>query len=809
MKKIFFLLLFISVNSFLFGQYQREKGGNAKISGVIVDETSKSTVPYATVMLYRNNDSTKSVNGIATDDNGKFVLENLPYGKFFLKIQFIGYTNKIIPNIHLKPDSSEIKFDTISLESASTSLSEVTVKGERSTVSYALDKKVINVGKDLSATGGNVADILKTLPSVNVDANGNLTLRGNSNVTVLVDGRPSNLTGMSLSTILDQIPVNMIESIEVITNPSAKYTPDGMSGVINIKLKKRQLEGLGGSITATAGTGNKYSGSINLSYKIKSVNFFGGYDFRWWEMKPIRRATGMYKSDSSTFAENVDDMHIRKNHNFRFGMDFFITEKQTLTFTTSYGINGEDESEAAESYVYYKDSSTKSKIFKKGEGTESGNQQSLSLNYRKTFSRKDQEFMVDMSFGKNKSFSEDLTVQNNFIPDISSIREKIFFDRKSQFFNAKTNYTHPFGQKSQFELGQESVVMESEFPYRVDSFSQKNAIWQTDSLQLNDFVYKEQYHSLYGTFAHAFLGFDFQLGLRFQMTNVEGNQKTTNQTFSYNYNDFFPTVHISRKLPAKNEVQISYSRRINRPPMRAVNPFVDKSTPGFIRKGNPSLKPEYFNSFEIGHNKEWEKTSLNSSIFYRYTDNIIRQNITIDSNNVRTFSFVNYSSAESYGLEFALNQQLLKWWRLNLTFGLSNNIIHGTSSGTELMNESFSWNSRLNSNMNFPKSIALQISGFYMGPSVTPQGKTKPNFSMDIAVKKDFLKDKLSVLFRVSDVFDSQKWNMIFDDASFTQNGMRRMNPRTFYLTLTYKLSQEIKGKQRKQEQRQQQEDYD
>jgi len=696
------------------------------VKGEIEDSLSGDPVEYANIVLFKVKDSSM-ITGTITSEKGQFQLTKIPYGKYYLTASFIGYKNITIPNIIIKPQATEVNIGIIKLEPSSSNLSTVNITGEKKLMEFKLDKKVVNVDKIITTTGGTAIDVLQNVPSVTVDFDGSVSLRGNSNITILIDGRPSSVTG----TKLEQIPASSIESVELITNPSAKFNPEGMSGIINIKLKKKKTFGLNGLVSANAGTGDKYNGSINLNYNFSKVNIFASYDSRynnrtgWGEM--FRSST--INDTTLLLVNNLQSFYKRNSNNIKIGADFFLNPKNTITLTGLYNIENSDNYDNSKSYVYNTSQLLSDRYDSYSDEVYSENAIDYTLNYKKTFDTKGKELSADIILNTGKEsetndfsyyyFLTDYVPVENVIP----VKEKKF--TTGNIFNTtiQSNYIHPFNKETKIEAGFQGFFRDHDDNLNLDKLDSVTSVWYQDTNQSNHFIYKEQIYALYAIFSKEYKKWSFQVGNRFEQAFTEAEQKTVAEKNNKQYFSFFPTVHTTYKLKENQDIQLSYSRRINRPNMHMINPFVDYSNPNAIRYGNPNLKPEYINSYEIGHSIFWKKTSFSSSIFYRQINDVIKRYVFLDTNRVSNITTANLSKGKSYGIELVAEQTITKWWRVNANFSYFRTIIEGDKDNTSLTNDNYSWTSKLNSNMMLPKGVMFQLSGFYRGPMVTQPGE--------------------------------------------------------------------------------------
>lgn len=774
------------------------------VTGIIVDSKTSNPIEYANVVLYKAKDSTLVTGGV-TNTKGVFNIDKVPFGGYYLKVNFIGYAPQIVPDVKVTPKAPEVNVGKIKFQPGSTSLTEVTITSEKKLVEYTLDKKVINVEKNIATTGGTAVDVMKNVPSVTVDVDGNVSLRGNGNITILIDGRPSAMTGASRSAVLEQIPASSIESIEIITNPSARYQAEGMTGIINIKLKKKMSKGFNGIISANIGTGDKYNGSINLNYNLGKVNFFASIDgssriMDGW-MKSTRENT---LNDSTTkYIQSASFQRFRQGAGVKFGTDFFINSKNAITISFGYENRSGKNPESFASSAYNLNNSLLYYNVKNSTEDEEEISKDLALNYKKIFKRKEQSLTADIIYNNSgETNKSDLSLQDyNLDSTIANTNPAL--ENANDYYNnymvsAQTDYIHPFDSTSRFETGYKYINRNMDQDYLMKNYLYPTTEWINDTTKSNHFIYNEQVHAVYVIYSKIYKKFSYQIGVRAEQTMTTADQKTDSKKYTNDYLGFFPSAHVTKKFGKDNDIQISYSRRINRPDIHSLNPFIDYGNPLQIRYGNPELKPEYINSYEIGHTKYWKKSSINSSLFYKQIYDVIKNWSFLDTNGVTHSTSMNMSKGTSYGIEMIFDLEILKWWKVNASGSYFRTIIDGSNMETNLTNDNYSWTARIGSNISIAKICDIQITGFYNGPMVSAQGQMNEMYSMDIGAKKDFFKNRLSVSLRCSDVFNTMKYDFIQSGDGFSFHNTRKRETRIGFLGISYKINGGIKQKNRK-----------
>lgn len=746
------------------------------LKGVLVDADDSNPLEFANVVLYGLNNSTIVTWSISKND-GAFELSKIGLGEYDLAITVLGYEEKKIKNVVFNKQGFTLDLGKINLNKATTALDEVSIVGIQKTYQTKIDKKVINVSKDINSTGGTAIDLIKNVPGLAVDADGVVNLRGNSGVSILIDGRPTSID----ATKLDQIPAADIESLEIITNPSAKYNPEGKSGIINIKLKQSKTAGFSGNAMVTAGTGDKYNESVNMNYNLGKVNLFASYS----GMKRMAEASRYllresYDSDAIHFLQqdaktNID---ITKN-TFTLGSNFNFNSQSKLTLSYTYNPSKTIDDDQTLSQYFDRSMNKTGSVFvvNSENGKETANDYLVA--YRKLFDKKGEELTVDYTLSSSSgSAIQPLTYQYSTKTDISEI------NTNSDIYNSnlQINWVLPFDNGSKLETGVHGIVRGNDSEYYF--FNSSGGAKIEDLSQRNLFTYNEQIHAGYGLWSGQFNETSVQAGLRIEKTYIDGKQGSGSDKISQNYFNFYPSLGFSYPINENNQLQLSYSRTIKRPSARMINPFIDRSNLEVFRSGNPYLKPEYVNSIELGFNGNWDKTNLGFTAFYKHIANPINTIILLDEAGISHMSPQNMSSSQNYGLEFTFEQAINNWWKINGNSSFFKNEITGNVDGTSASN--YSYLGRFNSICTPSKGLSFQLIANYAGPIVGVYSRMEPQFSMDCAVRKDLLKNKLSLTLRASDVFNSLKNSYTAWGSNFTADNWRKTETRVLYFSISY-----------------------
>ncbi|HPI38627.1 MAG TPA: TonB-dependent receptor [Ignavibacteriaceae bacterium] len=821
MKKI--ILFFLLGGSTLFAQSLKNSGQmnpnfSGKISGKTIDSRTNLPIEYANLVLFRVRDSVM-VTGTITDPKGEFRLENVMQGKYYMKVSYIGYENKIIGDIMVNPQSPEKDLGVISLNPTAVMIGEVVVSSEKEMLTYNLDKKVINVERDLTSVGGTALDVMQNIPSVAVDADGGVSLRGNPNITFLVDGKPSGLAGISSSDVLTQIPASSIERIELVTNPSAKYDPEGTAGIINIVLKKKSNLGLNGFLSMNAGTRDKYNTSLNLNYKYEHFNLFINYDTRFnnFEVTSSSLRNSITGNNLSLLDQDQNLFNKNRMHNATGGIDYFIDDLNTISFSFQFRNMGMTNSGLLESKTFAPIDSLSKYYTRENSADRNVDSYNYFLSYRKTFGNKFQELTADAMYSDNAmSRTEDIT-QTNLLNNPNSLILPLSLQRNESRNTNKmallqSDYIHPVGEKGRLETGIKGTYknLTTKNDYFLFDYSLND--WFMSPSSKNYFNLKEQIYAAYGIFQQKFDWFNYQVGVRIEQVLTDARLEGSNEDFKNDYFSLYPTLHFGFVVSDLDEIRLSYSRRVDRPSNRQLNPFIDNTDSMNVLFGNPKLQPQYTNSFELGYNKTIDKTSLTTTVFYRRTDDLISTISNIDNNGVTNTTFANIAKGNYYGAELIAVHPLLKWWRLNANFSFYKTVIDDNGLSNISIDKN-SWTAKINSQMTLWEEIQIQLSfnynsptimsqqSFHMGSSIlSAQAWLKEVYFLDAAIKKDFLDGRLSVTLRVSDVFNTRKFNSETMGQGFFIDSYRKMESRTAYLGFTFRLMPN--GKQNESERR-------
>ncbi|MEQ8241009.1 MAG: outer membrane beta-barrel family protein [Cyclobacteriaceae bacterium] len=791
----FYTLLFLSHITFAL-EFSGNDNLKPQISGSLLDETTKEPLSYATVSLLSLPDSTL-VDGVITDDNGAFVL-NPPLGSYILKAQFVTFQNVLLP-VTLDKKNKVVDVGVLSMKPSTKELEEVIVQGERTQMELSLDKKVYNVGTDLSSLGGSASDILANLPSVAVDVEGNVELRGSTSVRILINGKPSGLVGLSSADALRQLQGNLIESVEIITNPSARYDAEGQAGIINIILKKEQSKGVNGSFLANTGAPHNHGVGINMNFRRDKINFFVNYGFNYDRAPGESFTNQKFTLSDTTYYTDQENSRLRGgfSNNLRFGADFNIGENSTLTTSFLYRYSIDKNMSDLSFSDYDENRRLIAYSLREDEENEVDKNLEYSINYEKQFKRKGHTLAATVQYQDN--FENEISdISETIGPDANTIDNTIFqkIDNKQgeDQLLLQVDYIQPFGSKAKVELGYRTTVRTIINNYLVEEQNEAGMFVPLDSFTF-DFEYNENVHAFYGIVSDELDKFSWQAGLRAEISDIDVDQRNAidGKAF-FNYTNFFPSAFLTYKLTTLSQLQASYSRRINRPRYRDLSPLGSFTNNRTFRLGNPDLQPEYTDSYELGLLQNFDQASIYYGVYYRKTDDPIqRVSPPADAEGLIYSRPQNLGSEESFGIEVNANKDFTEWYRVSGNFNFFRQETFGSAFGEDLNAQTVTFTTRISNNFKFKEIVSGQININYRAPEVQPQGRREAITVIDLGMTKDLWKKKGTIALSVRDVFNSRKYRFTTDTNNFTSDSefQWRRGPQ-FVLTLNYRLNQDL-----------------
>lgn len=786
-KSSILTLFFCSVTAQLLAQ--------GSVAGKILDSLSREPLSFASVRIFQNSDK-KLIGGNITSEDGEFLIE-LPAGQYYGDIEFMGYKTYAIAQFSITNERTHHNLGTIKLASSTSILDEVVVQAQKSSMELSLDKKIFNVGQDLANAGGNASDILTNIPSVSVDPEGNVKLRGSDNVRILIDGKPSGLVSFKGGSGLQQLQANIIERVEVITNPSARYEAEGMAGIINIVLKKNNAQGFNATFDIITGYPNNFGGAANLNYRHKKINFFVNYGISY-RKQPGRGSIyqEVYGEDTTFILKQANRGSILGfNNNIRGGLDYYFNEKSILT--ASYLFRRSDATRITNIRYedYYFATSNQPRIStRRQDETEQEPNSEYSLVYKKSFATKGHDLIGEIKFLDNWESSNQTFTQRFYQPDntedISKAKlQKSLNDEFEKQLLLQVDYTKPLGRERKFETGLRTSFRNMINDYIVSEENSAGELVPLPDLD-NVFEYHENILAAYGIFGNKVKKISYQAGLRVESTDVKTTLRETNEVNPRQYVNLFPSAHFTLDMTKQNALQLSYSRRVRRPFYNDLSPFMTFADSRNFFSGNPNLNPEFSNVMEVGHMKYFEKGSITSSVYYRHTNGKIERIRTVDDEgNSRTLP-QNLLTEKSYGVEFTSEYTLTRWWKLDFNFNFFHSNIDGSNIQSTYKTTTYSWFARQTSRFTLPHNFDVQLRGNYEAEQKTAQGRRKALYYADIAMSKDILKGRGTINFNVLDVFNTRKVRSVMNGTNFYTESQFQARRRQMNLTVSYRIKQ-------------------
>ncbi len=785
-KSVCLLVLMLSAFTSVQGEVVLARGLN--VVGKVVDEKSAEPIEFATIALYNVSDNSLSGGGI-TSESGEFSIKNVGVGKYRLEVAFIGYVST---SVEITVSNADVNVGKIKLKQDVKQIATVDVVADRASVDYKIDKKVVNVGQQLNALSGTAVDVLENVPSMKVDIDGNVSMRGSSSFTVLIDGRP---TPLDASDALRQIPASSIENIEIITNPSAKYEPDGASGVLNIITKKNSLNGFSGIFNVNAGIPKRMGGDFILDYRTRGWHFFAGANGRINENESESDRTRWVETNGVRSYTLASGKSHRKNNGWGLngGADYQLTENVVFGFNFRYG-NHTNANDNSMDYLLYDLGGTDTTTYvSNGNSSNGGHFKSLSVFYSQVFGNKEHTLDIQLNLNGRDNDQES---ENNMV----DTNGDIYYGQKNNQsgpgngYRFKIDYVRPLSEFSKLSLGGQGRLSPSDDKYEVNSFDTSVMTYVRQDAYSYETKYLRQTYSLYAMFASSIGKFGYQCGVRGEYTYQNLELSGGNGTYKYSEPAFFPTFHMSYELPASQQMMLSYTRRINRARPWQLQPYVTWQDAYNVRRGNPDLEPEYVNSIDFGYQKKFADNFVAVDAYYRITQNKIERIQTIYEgyDDVIMNSTRNVGSDYAAGAELTLNYSPIKWYQLNLMGDVYDYRKEGVYDGVDFSQHSFNWNARMNNVVKIGNNTRVQIDFNYRSKSVTTQGYEKAFLTANVALKQELFNRNLTATFQARNVLNTIKRENVTEGPSFYTNNTFKPQWPQLSIVLSYKMNNYI-----------------
>jgi outer membrane receptor protein involved in Fe transport len=802
MKSILLLLLILLFGfSCTFAQDSSfVKLNSAKLTGMVSDAKDNSPIE-ADVILFHSKDTVK-ISGTKCDSSGKFIL-SAAIGNYKIEVNAVGYASFSIENIKVLSADTTILLAQVKLKKQDITTEEINVEEQKPLMTLEGDKKVFNVGQSMLNKSGTALDVLRKVPLIDVDINDNVTLRGSTNLKILIDNKENRYGS------LKQIPADAIEKIEIITNPPAKYEAEGVTGIINIVMKKIDRMGFNGDAFLEAGSKDKYMGSLNLNLKKKKITFYGSFYGGTYHYNSSYN--GLTKYFTPLAYLNNNGISSGKSHYYggNGGIEYDVKTGHTIGLEGYFNGYGYDGSSFSNNVNQDSLSNMTSSFISNDIYNGIYNSYSLSLYYNGKLNDKGRELSGDVTYSGNYNTNAPKSLNRyydaNGLPTIPTLGQNDNTVNNGYNINAQLDYTHPITDKTKFEAGYKGTFRQNDNNYSSDTLDFNTNTYVNNLSVSNRFKLTDRINAVYGTFQSVYKKFTFKLGLRLEQTNTKGELVNAGQIFYKDYLNIFPSLSLTQDIGQMNHIQFSYSRRITRPMIYRLNPFVIKSDQRYIRFGNPGLNPEFTDSYELSVMYYSKIITVTPMAFFRQSKDIISGYSYIIDSNVTVTTYRNAAGSKAYGLDLILNSQSLGWLNLNATLSFYNTKFDKEAITDYIAEEGFSWKANVRSYISLGKGFNIELFYYYMGKKINAQGTNAPSSYLTVGIKQSFLKDKLTLNLSANDVFKTMQWGSDVNGIGYNSTFKNIYDSRVFYFGISYRFGNTDEYYQKKKKTKQNQ----
>jgi outer membrane receptor protein involved in Fe transport len=794
LRYCFAMLLLLSFSFRLYSQ--------ATVTGTVIDKISRKPVEFATIELLHLPDSAVS-KMTATDKKGKFSIVVVSSGSYIVRCSFIGYSITLSQNFSVVAGQATHSIEPLELINYSRTLKDVTVVGRKSQLNASIDRKIYNVDQDIMSRSGTASDILRNVPSVEVDVEGNVSLRGSGDILILINGKPNPLMGRTRAEVLQQLPANSIERIEIITNPSARYRPDGVGGIINIVLKKNIKNGFNGTATVNAGNKDRYNGNLTLNYRPKKFNLFGSYSLRQDTRKRYNTIDRTYldaanNSITSFFNQVTNSTAHPHGHVITGGIDYTIDEKNSIGASATYYNRKQVRNDVTQNLSYNKQQILTQDFNRLRYDPEYEKQKDGTVYFQHAFKKEDHEIRAEFNISDGDEAEDNHYTTIYRKPANPKLLDNTLIKQGSKQNQLTIDYSNPLSEDSKLEIGYDGLFNKNDLNFYGEYFDGAVNRFVKDVLKTNQFIYDENVHALYATYQKGFEKFGYEIGVRSEAVFTSGHLVTLDSFVKNDYFKLYPTIHLSYKLKEKSELQLNYSKRINRPEGDELNPFPEYQDPRNLRAGNPKLLPEIIHSVEVGYKWQDKNFSFVPSIYYRYKVAGFTSVIVALNDTTLLTTTQNLSNDQSAGLEIILSAKAGFFFSASLSTNFFYNKIDASNLGYIKNKSIYSGTLNLNNNFNLTKSSILQLNCTYRSARLTPQGNIHPVVIVNTGMRQDIAKGKFSMTLTASDLFSSNKQRSELDIPYLKQSAINKRDGLIIYLGLSYRFGIIKKQKEEK-----------
>jgi outer membrane receptor protein involved in Fe transport len=772
------------------------------ISGIVLDKASGLPIEYASLSLIHLPDSIV-LSATATDKKGKYSIKDIAPGIYRVQCSFVGYDQAVTAVFNIGGETSRYTVPAILLAGEGRKMDKITVTGRRPTLNTSIDRKIYLVEQDIMSRSGSASDILKNIPSVEVDIEGNVNLRGSGDVMILINGKPSPLMGRTRAEVLQQLPANTIERIEVITNPSARYRPDGTSGIINIVLKKNIRNGFNGNVLATVGNRDRFNSGLSLNYRPGKFNLFGSYSYRQDTRRRYNFLERTYfdtlnGNNQSFFLQNNNSFSHPQTHIITAGLDYQISDRNSAGVSGNYFQRKQVRNDITNTQRYDELQVMVSDADRLRYDPESETERNGTAYFEHQFKKEDHEVRLEYNTS-NENEVEDNHYTNIYIyPQNPTQLENTRISQRTRENQLEVDYTNPLTEDSKLEAGYDGVYNIVDLDFYGEQFNPVFQKFIRDAERSNRFIYNENIHAVYITYQKSFEKFGYSAGLRSEGAFTKGHLVTKDSFVTNNYFKIYPTLHLSYTLKENHELQLNYSKRVHRPEADELNPFPEYQDSLNLRAGNPALLPEIIHSVELGYKWQGRQVSFVPSVYYRVKKDGFTSVVVPLNDSVLLSTMQNLSHDQSAGLELIFSAKAGTWFTASWSTNVFYNQINASNLGYIRNRSIMSFSANANATFSFTKNTMLQLSSNYRSARLTPQGKTFPAVVVNAGIRQDFLKNKFSASFTMSDLFNSWHWKSEYDIPFLHQVSKGRRDGRIVNLGISYRFGVIKKPKEEK-----------
>ena len=766
------------------------------VSGLVKDEATGEPLVSATVALHSLRDSSL-VTGTMSLRDGTFVIEEVPAGRYYLRVSFVGYESQIASGVALAQAQRQVEAGTILLEPHTTELAEVRVAAEREFMEIGIDRTVYNTQGQPITAGGSGRDLLETLPSVEIDIDGNISLRGSQGVTVYLNGKPAPMTGEALTSFLEGLSAENIERVEVIPNPSARYDPEGMSGILNIVLANEVDIGWGGSINGNVSTRGHFGGSASTHFGKGPWRAHANYSLRYseWDRDGWRYRENRFLDPLTILEQEMDGEQGGLSHNLHTSLDYDFNDKNTLSLSAIVGHRGR----TSDQLNTYGERDADLDLTHRYTRTTNGDETDFNMDYRFSFQRvmtpREHELSIEARYEDEREDEQEQYVERTLplddpgAPGDIADRQDVGKTAREREASVEVDYVRALNERLRVELGYQGEQEWVDETFYSESLNSTGSFAPDVSLN-NTFTYSEQQHSAYGILGAQFGRFGAQLGVRLEQALTTFDLKTTGETFENNYFSVFPSVHVSYELTKTNTFKVSYSKRVRRPNEWQLNPFGDYEDPTSIRVGNPLLTPEYTHSAEVSYSRLGERYTITLAPYFRYTVDEISWHERITEEGVTILTFENFDTEESYGAELIGSLTLGEWMKSNASLNAYKRVTQAGNLSSELSNDALGFRTRLSITAELRPDLRLQVSQSYRSPMGIPGGRIAAEHRTDLALQQKVLSGRGSLNLHARDLFGAPNELIERDLDRYYQEYFQERNSQSVQLSFRYTFDQ-------------------